>query len=132
MDLETEIQRHIRAQAEIAPELGRRLRQARLSKGLSLPDLAQQAGTTPSILSAFEWGRILPSTETLIRLATALEVSYDALLSHRRPFALELPFSAQVAERLRDLDKLPQPEQIALLRIMDEFLAGGQRSSPAS
>jgi XRE family transcriptional regulator, fatty acid utilization regulator len=60
--------------------LGGRVRYWRHVRGLTQPELWRRTGIAVSQLSNIEWGRTGVSTERLIRLATALEVSTDVLL----------------------------------------------------
>ncbi len=61
-------------------EMGGRLRDARLSRGLSLRELAQRLGVSPSLISQVETGRAKPSVSTLYAIASELEISLDELL----------------------------------------------------
>jgi DNA modification methylase/transcriptional regulator with XRE-family HTH domain len=61
------------------PELGERLRAARLSKGRSLSDLANTVGVTKGYLSRLEGGKSKPSAETLTRIAKALQLELGPL-----------------------------------------------------
>jgi transcriptional regulator with XRE-family HTH domain len=56
------------------------LRSERQSHGLSLRDLADRLGVSPSLLSQIETGRARPSVATLYALATELDISIDDLL----------------------------------------------------
>lgn len=61
-------------------EMGDRLRQARMSRGLSLRGLAERLGVSASLISQVETGRAKPSVNTLYALATELGISLDTLL----------------------------------------------------
>ena len=61
--------------------LGLKLRKLRQEKHLSLSNLAARAGISVSYLSEIEGGRKHPKPEKLIRLAEALGVPYDELVS---------------------------------------------------
>ncbi len=63
-------------------ELGARIRQARLAKGLSLRAMAAEADISPSLLSQVETGKVQPSVSTLWAIVTCLGVSVDHLLGH--------------------------------------------------
>jgi transcriptional regulator with XRE-family HTH domain len=68
------------------PEIGDRLRARRNELGLSLRDLADRLGVTPSLISQIERGLANPSVSTLYALVGELELSLDELLfSDRRP-----------------------------------------------
>ena len=68
------------------PEMGESLREARRGRGLSLRELADRLGVSPSLISQIETGRANPSVSTLYALAAELDVSLDELLfDERRP-----------------------------------------------
>src|SRR3954465_11759087 len=68
------------------PEMGEALRQARQGRGLSLRDLAERLGVSPSLISQIETGRANPSVSTLYAIAAELDVRLDELLfNDRRP-----------------------------------------------
>lgn len=68
------------------PQIGDRLRERRRELGLSLRDLAERLGVSPSLISQIERGRANPSVSTLYALVGELDVSLDELLfSERRP-----------------------------------------------
>ena len=53
--------------------LGRRIREVRRQKGMSQGDLARRTGLFSSYISRIENGHVVPSLETLEKLAQALE-----------------------------------------------------------
>lgn len=57
-----------------AAEIGRRLRELRGLRELSLRQLARLIGASPSLLSQVENGKVTPSVDTLYQLAAALGV----------------------------------------------------------
>jgi transcriptional regulator with XRE-family HTH domain len=61
-------------------ELGARIREARLAKGLSLRGMAAEADISPSLLSQVETGKVQPSLSTLWAVVTCLGLSVDQLL----------------------------------------------------
>lgn len=60
--------------------LGDRIRTARLRAGLSQAELADELGTTQSVVSKWESGARVPNAESVGRLASTLSVSTDWLL----------------------------------------------------
>src|ERR671930_1954213 len=68
---------------------GQRLRQVRLHAGLSQSALETRSGIPKARLSRYENGHVLPSIETLGRLAAALEVSEASLLGDQRAIVEE-------------------------------------------
>lgn len=61
-------------------EMGDRLRAERRAHGLSLRELADRLGVSPSLISQVETGRAQPSVSTLYAIAAELGVSLDELL----------------------------------------------------
>lgn len=55
-------------------KIGERIRQARLERGLSQGDLESRTGLLRCYLSRVENGHTEPSLQTLVRLATALDM----------------------------------------------------------
>jgi transcriptional regulator with XRE-family HTH domain len=68
------------AQRPDYPRIGGHLRASRQARNLSLRDLAQLLGVSPSLISQIETGRANPSVSTLYAIATELNVSLDELL----------------------------------------------------
>lgn len=63
--------------------LGLKLKALRQQRGLTLQDVASQAGLSISYLSEIEKGKKFPKPDKLIELATVLSVSYEELISPR-------------------------------------------------
>jgi transcriptional regulator with XRE-family HTH domain len=61
-------------------DIGARLRDARMQRGLSLRSVAQDLGVSASLISQVETGKTQPSVSTLYALVTHLGVSMDELL----------------------------------------------------
>jgi transcriptional regulator with XRE-family HTH domain len=88
-------------------DMGDRLREARVARGLSLRALAERLGVSPSLISQVETGRARPSVSTLYAIATSLGISLDELLfvDARRP-AGEPPTATGDAAAPDDLEAL--------------------------
>jgi transcriptional regulator with XRE-family HTH domain len=63
---------------------GNRLREARISAGLSQSELEDLSGIPKARLSRYENGHVEPSIQTLARLSRALNVSEASLLGDHR------------------------------------------------
>lgn len=61
-------------------DIGARIRDARLERGLSLRSVAQAVGVSPSLVSQVETGKTQPSVSTLYGLVNHLGISVDELL----------------------------------------------------
>ena len=60
--------------SEFAVGLGRKIREARLSKGLSQKQFYDLSGINKANISWWETGKVLPSTYSLVRIAHALDL----------------------------------------------------------
>ena len=65
----------------ILPEIGHRILQRRTQMGLTQEALAEKADLTPQFVSYAESGKRAMRPENLLKLAAALEVSADYLLT---------------------------------------------------
>ncbi len=94
--------------------IGERLRQYRISRGMSQDDLAEAARLTQATVSALETGKSGPGirVETLIALARALKVSIDVVLGVDD---IPIPEEDDVAR-----DAYPNRRR---LRLLPEFIA---------
>ena len=61
--------------------IGGRIREARLSRGMTLQSLAAASGLSPSMLSLVERGRATPSIGSLIVVANALGVTMSEIVA---------------------------------------------------
>jgi transcriptional regulator with XRE-family HTH domain len=68
---------------------GQRLREARTQAGLSQSELEVRSGIPKARLSRYENGHVIPSIQTLERLASALSISQASLLGDQRAFLEE-------------------------------------------
>jgi transcriptional regulator with XRE-family HTH domain len=59
---------------------GKRLREVRLTKGLTQSDLAERCGTSIAAISHIERGTKVPTLTTLVRLADALQCKVTKLV----------------------------------------------------
>ena len=65
----------------IAKRIGRRIRELRDDKSLTLKDLSTRSGVSVSMLSKIENSRTLPPISTYARIATALDVSIGEIIT---------------------------------------------------
>ena len=100
------------------PQIGLKLRHARLTKGLNLSQVAKAVGCSESFLSKLENDRVRPSLAMLHRLVSALEINVTALFnqsdSDSRPVLVLRPGDRQVIR----VDPLWRGDGIALERLI--------------
>src|SRR5919197_4327113 len=65
----------VRMAASELPSLGERIRQERISRGVSLRALAAEVGVSASMISQIENGKSQPSVSTLYAITSALGIS---------------------------------------------------------
>ena len=65
--------------------LGKRLREERTERGISLRELARRLEVSPSLVSQIETGKIQPSVRTLYAMVSELGVSLDDVFGSADP-----------------------------------------------
>jgi transcriptional regulator with XRE-family HTH domain len=85
-------------------ELGQRLRQRRLERGLSLREVARRADVTASFLSQVETGQVAPSLSSLRRFCQAVGLSVVEAIEGAEPVRTSI-VRANARPRLRTPDR---------------------------
>jgi transcriptional regulator with XRE-family HTH domain len=123
-----------RRDAMKAREFGIRVTRFRERQQLSITQLASRLGVDYMQVSRYEKGQSLPSLDTAVRLAGALEVSLDELVAETEPSS-EPPEplfrNKRLLERMRGLESLPPERQELALRVLDTVIAGHELESLA-
>lgn len=91
----------------VGAEVGRRLRALRLARGISLSELARQAGLGKGTLSELESGRRNPTLDTLFAVTSALRLPLSAALPPAEeppPDAVGTAVRAWLVEQLTGTD----------------------------
>lgn len=94
---------HIARDPAAAGQIGRRLREVRMSRGISLREMARRIGVSASFVSQVERGKSNPSVGTLYAFVAELGTSLDELTGDR-PVSRQGPASA--AGEARDASAL--------------------------
>lgn len=104
---------------------GRHLQQLRKRRGLSQTELAERLGIHQSLISQYERGYLRLHGGLIVRLAAALDVTPDALLTARELEAArhEPKIDRRFLRRLQKIDKLSAHDKKLLLGTIDAFLA---------
>ena len=95
-------------------ELGSRIRQARMERGMSQMDLAEACGISVPYVSDIERGKKCFSVDILLRVAQALQVSTDWLLRLDIP-QTQYAYNSEAADMMADCT---QEEAVMLLEFM--------------
>lgn len=106
-------------QAEIVRLFGAKLREARISRGLTQIDLAHKAELTAAHVWRLETGASAPGIDLVERLAKALGVAMASLLPEREEIDSLDVFRIQ-AKKLFDI--VVESEDVALFEILNPFL----------
>src|SRR4051794_2809464 len=104
----------------IVARFGERLRELRLSRGMSQAELARQAEVTTNYISRLEGGGAAPGIDLAARLALALGVPVAELLP-TTPGPDDLTVTRQQAKRL--FEELLRSEDRAVLLVLIQVLA---------
>jgi hypothetical protein len=112
-----------------ADRAGALLQKARRKAGLTQAELATQAGTTQSVVSAYESGHRQPSLPTLAALvdAAGCELVIDIRRQPRRLDRLSGPVGRRVLRRRRDLVTAAGAHGVTNLRVFGSVARGQDR-----
>lgn len=75
---------------ELYVSIGKKIREVRKLRGLTLEELADKVGRNWSFLSQIERGKSIPSIETLFLICTALEISLSNLFEKHKPIPYKI------------------------------------------
>jgi transcriptional regulator with XRE-family HTH domain len=113
-----------------AKDIADRISRLRRARGWKQKELAAKIDSSLYQISKMERGRYIPRAATLLRLAEALSVTVDFLLTGRSP---RLPQGdPRLRERLPALDRLPEAQRDSLILFLDAFLASHAPASQVS
>ncbi|UMQ53430.1 helix-turn-helix domain-containing protein [Leptospira interrogans] len=103
--------------------LAKNLKLFRKKKNWSQTELAKNAGTTLTHINRLETGKSNPSIEIVQKIAAALEVSIDDLVSESRNNTQEIRFENQAFyEKIKLLDTFSEEERNAVNVVIDSIL----------
>ncbi len=108
-------------------EVGQKIRELRLKKGMLQEELARKAGLSPSALSNFEQGRRRTSLDWLRKISKALGVSVSDLIPESRT-RKPLAENKEEEKLLGHWRRIGNPDlQDQLLEVIELSAAGGRR-----
>jgi len=107
----------------IQTRLATNLKIARKAKGFSQQNLAERIGAHLTHINRVETGKCSPSIDLVAKIANALGVSVDSLISENSEGIKDVHIEDKdLAERLRLLETLEKHERDALITVMDGLL----------
>jgi transcriptional regulator with XRE-family HTH domain len=96
---------------------GKRLTEARKSKGMSQEDIAKMLNTKSPVIGRYEREEMTPSVEVATKLASILEVSLDYLVGNT-----EMQLDKSIIKRIQQIQSLNKEDKEHLFALMDAFL----------
>lgn len=115
---------------EALSSFGKRLAQLRKSAGYTQQELADEIGATRRMIAYYESESQHPPANMLVDLASALNVSADALLGIKP--VKTAPISSRLERRIRQIEKLgPRPRQ-QITQLIDTFVEAEQLKQKAN
>lgn len=100
--------------------IGRKIRERRISQGLTQEFVAQQLDVNPSHISNIEGGRANPSLTALVKIANTLCCSVDCFLSEEYVFTLNSSDSENLDDRISNKLKYRDKDtKLKILKIID-------------
>ena len=100
-----------------------RLKQTRKAKGISQSNLANSIGVHVTNISRYERGENKPTSQVLSKLADALAVSADFLMSGSTNDVAQNSISDKaLLEQFKKVEQLPQNKKALVMEFLDAFL----------
>jgi len=107
-----------------------RLKQARADKGLSQSKLADKIGVHVTNISRYERGENKPTTQVLSKLANALSVSADYLMSGTiDENATKSISDKELLEQFKKIEQLPNQKKMLVKEFLDAFIMKAELQS---
>jgi transcriptional regulator with XRE-family HTH domain len=109
-------------------DIGQRLKEQRKRHGLSQAEMAMKLGVHQSLVSEYERGTVRVTGTVLAAFARILKTSADELLGLKPSKDKKVPDERRFIRRLERIEKLPRRAKDALLKTIDTYLAGVEKS----
>lgn len=100
-----------------------RLKQARTQMGLSQSKLANRIGVHVTNISRYERGENKPTSQVLSKLADALNISADYLMTGSTDDVAKATIAdKELLDQFRRIEQLPQDKKFLVKEFLDAFL----------
>ena len=110
------------ARVKVSPDLAGKLRQARKLKGLTQGQLALKTGADIQRISKYERSVLTPTTEIMVKLSDALDVSLDYLLKNSKNRVTGKIRDTELIDQFIQVDALPENDRYILKALLDAFI----------
>lgn len=103
--------------------LGQKIKKLRDEKGFSQSDLEKRCGVSSKLLSKYENERIMPTADTLKKIAEGLEISADYLIFDNVPKDGRCQLTdLALFEKFKEVERMPAEEKQTIMHIIDAMI----------
>ena len=103
--------------------LGAKLKKLRAEKGLSQAALEAISGVNCKLLSKYENERIVPTADTLRKIAQALQISSDYLIFENAPKdGISTLKDLDLFEKFKEVERMPSEDRNMIRNMIDALL----------
>lgn len=103
--------------------LGEKIKQLRVEKGYSQSLLEKRTGVNSKLLSKYENGRIMPTADTLKKIAEGLEISADYLIFDNVPKdGLSQLKDLELFEKFKEVERLDMENRNLIKNLIDAVI----------
>jgi len=107
----------------MALSLGEKIRLIRQEKGLSQILLEKKSGVNSKLLSKYENGRIIPTADTLRKIAEGLEISADYLIFDNVPKdGLSQIIDLDLFEKFKEVERMDMESKNMIKRLIEAVI----------
>ncbi len=103
--------------------LGEKIKQLRQEKGYSQIFLEKKSGVNSKLLSKYENGRIIPTADTLRKIAEGLDISADYLIFNNVPKDGRCQLNdLELFERFREVERMDPENRKMIVNLIDAVI----------
>ena len=106
-----------------AMTLGEKIKQLRQEKGYSQTFLEKKSGVNSKLLSKYENGRIIPTADTLRKIAEGLDISADYLIFDNVPKDGRCQLNdLELFERFKEVERMDSENRKMIVNLIDAVI----------
>jgi transcriptional regulator with XRE-family HTH domain len=104
-------------------KLGEKIKQLRQEKGYSQTFLEKRSGVNSKLLSKYENGRIIPTADTLRKIAEGLDISADYLIFDNVPKDGRCQLNdLELFERFKEVERMDSENRKMIVNLIDAVI----------